>query len=896
MAAPAKQTSRWGNFLQQAVAGVESRLDNILAEGVEEQAAAAGQKKPGTPTLPASPSKSDSGVSRTASTNRANDRLQERLARAIAAKNSQKPDRPDSLALSSGVPSRTGSPATVSSSPRQSIDAPAPKVEESKVEESKGEELKVEAKDAGPETASRPSQDEGSEQKRIQSEAPSIAVQPGSPVIEPTPEAQQEPNGLVLKSEAEASPRPSVESARSSIPRDSIDSVRQPSLRPSMEIPSGERPELGLLTAKTPAEYEALLKKLQSDNETSELQRQEEVHGYIERIDALQSKLQYLAKEGAEAARKASGSAPSGSLEKKLADKEEQVALLMEEGQKLSKKELNQLTTIKKLRAKIQEDSKLIEEAKKKQEVAERDVTIVTERWKRAETFEKRLKEKQKEVQQIQKDVETLKAANELKDSAIMELEAELDEAVAQGKQAEIKVANEALEAEKKRVADLEDDIANLKIEKNLVADRAQAQIKELREKMDKDVEKARMTELEMKSEQQMLESKLEVMRARAEEVSSGATGDAQAKLLRQIETLQTQYAVASENWQGIEASLIARATNLEKERDEATRREADIRRKAREVTLKAKRNEDELEESRSKMPSFQQELAEHKAKLDALQQRAEAAESALVEAKASFEQEKQAWKSEMQNRIDEERQKLQEETQYNRAESPVASTRRGLTSEYLGLQNLQIRRASARSINNDITPVAGFLGRRPSTQPLGKSSGNGTPSRQDSMQSLKESHNGERENHASSPSIHTDADDFFEQTTSPSSPHQTINDLVSVSTAGAGPSVQLVERMSSAVRRLESEKVATKEDLARLSAQRDEARAEIVSLMREVSQKRAVEERKKELEEEVAVLNERYQTTLEMLGEKSEMVDELKSDIEDIKAMYRELVERTVK
>lgn len=512
------------------------------------------------------------GISRTASTsNRANDRLQERLARAIAAKNSaQKPERPDSLALSSGVPSRTGSPITVSSSPRQSIDAPTPSP-------------KAADKDARQETASRPSIDAG-EHKQVQAEAPSIAVQPGSPVIEPTPEVQHEPNGLVLKSEGEASPRPSAESTRSSIPRDSMDSAKQPSLRPSMEIPSGERPDLGLSSAKTPAEYEALLKQLQSDHEASELQRQEEVHGYIERIDALQSKLQYLAKEGAEAARKASGSAPSGSLEKKLADKEEQVALLMEEGQKLSKKELNQLTTIKKLRAKIQEDTKLIEEAKRKQEIAERDVTIVTERWKRAETFEKRLNEKQKEVQQLQKDIETLKASNELKNSAITELEAELDEAIAQGKQAEIKVANEALEAEKKRAAGLEDDIANLKIEKNLVADRAQAQIKELREKMDKDLEKARMAELEMKSEQQMLESKLEVMRARAEEVSSGATGDAQAKLLRQIETLQTQYAVASENWQGIEASLIARATNLEKERDEATRREADIRKKAREV------------------------------------------------------------------------------------------------------------------------------------------------------------------------------------------------------------------------------------------------------------------------------------------------------------------------
>lgn len=32
MAAPAKST-RWGSFLQQAVAGVEARLDNMLAEG-----------------------------------------------------------------------------------------------------------------------------------------------------------------------------------------------------------------------------------------------------------------------------------------------------------------------------------------------------------------------------------------------------------------------------------------------------------------------------------------------------------------------------------------------------------------------------------------------------------------------------------------------------------------------------------------------------------------------------------------------------------------------------------------------------------------------------------------------------------------------------------------------
>lgn len=299
-------------------------------------------------------------------------------------------------------------------------------------------------------------------------------------------------------------------------------------------------------------------------------------------------------------------------------------------------------------------------------------------------------------------------------------------------------------------------------------------------------------------------------------------------------------------------------------------------------------------------MPTFQQEFAEQKSKLEALQQRANEAEAALIEAKASFDQEKQAWSLQVLQRVEEEKQKWQEEAgnsygYNNRAESPVTSTRRGLTTEFLGLQNLQIRRTSARSINNDSPTTSGFLGRRPSATPLGRSSGNGTPTRQDSVQSLNQS---SKENGADmeKASIHTDNDDFFENLASPSSPHQTINDMVSGSTVGAGPSVQLVERMSSAVRRLESEKAATKEDLARLSAQRDEARAEIVALMREVEQKRATDAKVAELEAEIKDINSRYQTTLEMLGEKSEMVDELKSDIDDIKAMYRELVERTVK
>jgi chromosome segregation ATPase len=100
---------------------------------------------------------------------------------------------------------------------------------------------------------------------------------------------------------------------------------------------------------------------------------------------------------------------------------------------------------------------------------------------------------------------------------------------------------------------------------------------------------------------------------------------------------------------------------------------------------------------------------------------------------------------------------------------------------------------------------------------------------------------------------------------------------------------------MSATVRRLESERAASKDELARLTAQRDGARQEVVELMREVEEKRNTDSRIQELEAEVTKLDQRYQTTLEMLGEKSEQVEELKADIADLKKIYRELVDSTM-
>jgi hypothetical protein len=318
--------------------------------------------------------------------------------------------------------------------------------------------------------------------------------------------------------------------------------------------------------------------------EAAKLQYQGEVHGYIERIDALEAKLQYLAREAGEAARKEALAAPAGSVEKKLAEKDQQITQLMEEGKNLASTEQKHRTLIKKLRSKVVEDEKELKNLKTTHEKTTKEVEGLRTRARRADELEKANEELRRRVEQSQKELRALRPDVKAKDATITDLKAKLEKATERAEAMTAKVNDQARERDRKRIAELEESVAALQVEKNLVADRAKIQINEMKEKAERANERSRALELEMKAEVQVMESKLEAMRFQAEEASSGAGGDSQAKLLRQVETLQTQYSIASENWQGIESTLLARIGNLEKERDEALQRESDMRKKAREA------------------------------------------------------------------------------------------------------------------------------------------------------------------------------------------------------------------------------------------------------------------------------------------------------------------------
>lgn len=615
-----------------------------------------------------------------------------------------------------------------------------------------------------------------------------------------------------------------------------------------------------------------------------------EMNVYLERIDALRRDLQTLvntvsrsARSTAEAAKEAATSAEAGSIEQKMAQKDEKIALLIEEGTRLSKTEMELRNTIKKVRAQATASTKEQDTARLRADKAERALRVMEDRAKRAEASGKRAEQNLAASTAGAKELEAVRRERDALNATLAEMKSQLSKASSRAEAAENKAQSEQLENERRRAAELEDDLTSAKLEREIAEEKLRREVKDLQAALEKEKEQARSMESEMLGEQAALESKLETFRVRAEEASSADTGHTQAKLLRQIETLQNQYAAASQNWQGIESSLLGRIANLETERDEIVARETDLRKKVREATLKLKNAERELDSTQSTYADLDKSLADANDELQRSQKKVTQLETDLSNALKDLEAQKQNGEREMQRRIEEERSKWTANLHIPRTESPAASLRK---TSGLGFD-----------INHLMSPVQyeRAPSRRSSIMPSTFDSN--TPPRQQSTTSFRGTTNGSI---AETPSVvmSMDADEYFANVPptpmTPSHPSQRggVNDLISTSTVAAGPSVQLVERMSANVRRLESEKAASKDELARLTTQRDEARQEVVSLMRETEAKRKIEERLKVLEKEHASLSQRHQTTLELLGEKSEQVEELKADILDVKQMYRQLAD----
>ena len=330
--------------------------------------------------------------------------------------------------------------------------------------------------------------------------------------------------------------------------------------------------------------------------------------------------------------------------------------------------------------------------------------------------------------------------------------------------------------------------------------------------------------------------------------------------------------------------------------------RNADCRLLKLQQNFKTRRLEDDLERATARIEDLDHELSSCSSELEHLRNRLLKSEASLREARENLECQKEAFDARLTQRLEEEKARLAKEEpasrtpdisyHHFRTDSPPYGRKGSIADR----SNTHTRRIQGLAITGP-SPQDRPLSRHSSSQPLHYSEFH-SPSRQEPFPSIPQlSVNGGHREHPSANRPESQ-DDFFDDagTCTPATPDRTMNDLISVSTVGAGPSVQLVSSMSATVRRLESEKAVLKDELARLALQRDNSREQVVGLMKEMEEKRRADERVRELEKEVRIMAERYETTLEMLGERSERVEELTQDVGDLKEMYKELVEKTMK
>ena len=657
--------------------------------------------------------------------------------------------------------------------------------------------------------------------------------------------------------------------------RNSLDDPLQPSsggmISDKAETVVGDSSHVQLQDGES-SNDEVNILRFEIEHEALEKKLQQELLPYVEKIDALQSKLQYLSHEAADSAQQAAAAAPAGSAEQKMAEKDEKIALLLEEGQALSKNEMKHLAIIKTLRSQAASTTREQIVLKTRVEAVEKGLANMEQRALRAERKLQSSTAEDQELKAIKKERNALT-------NTVAEMKADLARMTVRTEAAERHAQTDDGERFRKQNQELLDNVSSARVERELAELKLRREIGDLTSSLAREKERFDSMETEMLGEQAALEAKLESLRSRAEESSSTTQGDALAKLLRQIETLQTQHSVASDNWQSIESSLLSRISSIESERDELAKREAESRRKGRDAAFKAKGIEKELERERDRIRELEGTCSEHNTELQQTTRKAQQAEEQLSKARKALAEQQEVMDKEISNRLAEERARWPPVPLPERTASPVTSLRK---SSALDLGHLTSTSPS----------------RRPSALPSPHPADSYFPPRHYSTASFRPHANG---NIPQTPSIHSvDQDELFGNgvptPTSPAHTHRGVNDLISTSTVGAGPSVQLVERMSATVRRLETEKAASKDELGRLTAQRDEARQEVVRMMRDVEKNRANDERIKALEEEQRAINERYQITLELLGEKSELVEELKADVADVKQMYRDLVESTMK
>ncbi|KAF8939796.1 hypothetical protein BGZ47_008035 [Haplosporangium gracile] len=576
-----------------------------------------------------------------------------------------------------------------------------------------------------------------------------------------------------------------------------------------------------------------------------------------------------------------------------LEEKDEQIRGLLAEGEVLSKKEFKHLTTIKTLRMKTIEMEKIQMDAQKKMDKVVADCTEAQSKVIRLTDENKQLQESVRSLHDInqRQNKQATKVESELvqlrEDKANLQMG--LDRAwqeLAEARKASAELSSQthaaALEREMKMNEDLHEQLDSLKAQHAAVESNLRQDIQELRVSLSNREELAGEKEDQLYMEIRSLQARLEQNDHDSYELQE-TLDEARRPLLRQIEVLQNQQGLASRNWDKVEKSLTRRIAEAEDNTTKAQERERTARDKLDEVKSQIIALEARLETLRSADTQLRSDMNTNKralAEKDEVARQAQAElnrerlnrERAVEEAKEDVERK---WHQQQQAEVE----KLKAQILQLQQQRPTHSGSDGdLLS--VSLDSTHAQRPSSSSVVSVNSPMLGGGGAMAS-----KVSGVQGKTSLESMTSPT-SLDGMAPSLSRSSSSHTMAGIGA----GPGTPTMGLMGLGGGSSSSAGQAVAM-ERLNTMVRQLEGQVTFLAEQVRSANRNKDELSDELVRVTMELEELQGAAAKVPNLEQELTLLKDRHRAALEMLGEKTEEVQELRADILDVKEAYRDQI-----
>ncbi|XP_071449305.1 uncharacterized protein Tmf isoform X2 [Hetaerina americana] len=529
----------------------------------------------------------------------------------------------------------------------------------------------------------------------------------------------------------------------------------------------------------------------------------------------------------------------SNDLAALLKEKEEECRELREEGEKLSKQEMNLTTIIKNLRA-----------AQKNSE-------------KTTSSLRQRLEESENELERVKRSLGMREEVERTQVEAIHNLKMSLEAAERETSDLLSKVDNErkAL-SEEKRSLEEEKDQWNEK-ERELLAtiEFGRLETERLRETLSKVQEDHTRREEAQRMERLVLERRLVEVEARGEEVGAQASR-ATRPLLRQLESLQTMARQREAAWEATEKELLGKLAEAEGKAKMAAEKERSGRQRCATLTSRVSSLESQLMALRKEVET---EAALSKESLQKREREVARLEGERMKLEESLSECKRCNLS------------LEERLSVERAAVEAEKRRNALLQDQLR-EHLQQKQSEQTSQQNQMHQQQ-----------------KGSPPSPRSSPALSFGHASLDESITSSTWLPLFQEDGFHDGRSMNSVFEGHAGIMAAAMT-ASSSSSLIESLQSQLKLRDGEVQQLQWELGRGESERGALTTEVSSLTAKLSELETVLASAKADSGKLSDLQTKYDALLQMYGEKVEETEELRLDLQDVKEMYKTQIDQLTK